>query len=357
MPIAIYKNFDAFADGIAGVEGRFVPTAPSEDEWWLNGRQVNQVSLQQLQIGGCSTFAGGGQPNMLTLGLPMTDARRMRIDGDEMREDAFILMNQRQRFNFAGFGVTRWAGFALPLDHPNLIGALESLRSIASVRAQTKLLPLNHLRWLVNRLLSLDAAVRFTNPAGVVEAEQEISLAVARVLQFSDHEWELRNMRWRLPRARAIARCLEVIEASHGKPLLIRDLCAAAGMSERTLRTVFLETFGVPPMRFLKMKQLADIRVALLNAAPGEVTVTEVVEPAGVWDLSLFTRNYKALFSELPSVTLRSATDTPRAKPSLNWLVHAAQTFGAQAIAGDRTRRAGAWRSAQRSRFLSKRPR
>lgn len=44
----------------------------------------------------------------------------MRIDGSELREDHFIFMNPEQPFSFPGTGVTRWAGLALPLDHPNL---------------------------------------------------------------------------------------------------------------------------------------------------------------------------------------------------------------------------------------------
>jgi hypothetical protein len=55
-----------------------------------------------------------------------------------------------------------------------------------------------------------------------------------------------------------------------------------------------------------------------------------IAESFGGYDFSAFARDYRALFSELPSETAQASEREPGAKASLGWLVCAA-TFHAQA--------------------------
>jgi hypothetical protein len=83
-------------------------------------------------------------------------------------------------------------------------------------------------------------------------------------------------------------------------------------------------------MRLLKAKQLWEVRAALLHRKPEE-GVLQIAARFGVWDFSVFARNYRALFSELPSETARAPESEARANASFRWLVYAAKTFHAQA--------------------------
>jgi len=335
-----FRDFDEFAESIAGIEGRFVPTAPSAADWWVQGTQANRVSVQVLQVGGCATFAGTGQHDRIAVGLPMTDARRMCIDATALREDCYILMQGPQPFIFTGTGPTQWAGITLPSDHPILDpSTLQILGATDSVRTRTQLEYLVYFRGLVNRALSLDPTVNFATPIAAAALDQDISLAVARVLQMSCEDRDIRREYLRAHHARAIARCLELMKASRGQMQFIEDLVHAAQVSERTLRTLFQAYFGVSPMRLLKAKQLWEVRAALLNRQSGE-GVIQIAGRFGFWDASLFAHNYKALFGELPSETLQSPVNASRRDASLSWLIFAARTFRAQAgTSGDKRRR------------------
>ena len=89
------------------------------------------------------------------------------------------------------------------------------------------------------------------------------------------------------------------------------DLCALAGASERTLRSAFLETFGIGPHRYLRLRQLHLIRAALAVSDPRLHTVAGIAARLGCSDCGRMAAEYRALFGEFPSATLRRRI-TPR---------------------------------------------
>jgi len=324
----VFRDFDEFADSIAGVAGRFVPTARSSTEWWIDLVPAGALSLQQLQIGGSSTFAGDGQSGCFTLGIPMTRAQAIRIDGQRLDANSFIMLKQDQPFTFTGQDVVRWAGVTLPVNHTSLSPEmLEKLHASDGACTRTDPLRLEQLRWLIGRICCGNPTIDLSDPAAAKMAEQEISAVTVRVLERS-LRLQLRPIgRPHLSRERVIARALELIRAHDGQPLFTSDLCRAAGVSERTLRNTFNEYFGVGPIRLLKMRQLREIRAALLAADPLHETVASIAGRFGIWDFSLFARNYKRLFGESPSQTLRTPAGSSEHADDISWLSYAVRKF------------------------------
>jgi AraC-like DNA-binding protein len=58
-------------------------------------------------------------------------------------------------------------------------------------------------------------------------------------------------------------------------------------------------------VRYLNRRTLHQARRALRAADPTVTTVTEIATQFGVWQLGRFARDYRYLFGELPSETLR----------------------------------------------------
>lgn len=102
-----------------------------------------------------------------------------------------------------------------------------------------------------------------------------------------------------------IERCLDLIDAQLARAISIDELCAAAGVSDRTLRTMFAEQFGVSPHRYLMNRRMHAIHEALCSAREG-TTVTSVCSDYGVWDFGRFARQYRQLYGVLPSQDLRA---------------------------------------------------
>lgn len=87
--------------------------------------------------------------------------------------------------------------------------------------------------------------------------------------------------------------------------LSVIELGQALGTSRRTLELSFQKYVGIPPKRYLNMLRLSRCREALLKAYPDETTVGEVAGKHGFWHMGQFGRDYRRMFAELPSETLR----------------------------------------------------
>ena len=338
MTKIVFRDFDEFAAAINGIAGQFVPTARSQTDWWVQAAPLARVSMQQVQIGGATTFAGDGTTNAITIGIPLSDWKPMRIDGDPLRKNSFLLVKEGQPFTFAAGEPTCWSGIVIPTDHsllaPELVESLNAklFHGKTSAISQTEEAYISRARLLMSRIFSDDEAVEFRNPAAMLAAEEEVMAITSHALETS-HRLQRKDIgRPRYSRHRVLGKALELIEASADQPLLLQDLCRATAVSERTLRNVFHEYFNVGPMRLLKVRQLHEIRAALLSAEYGEQTVADIAARFGVWDFSSFARNYRALYDEAPSRTLRSKSKgkTRAGALSKTWIRYAAQKFATE---------------------------
>ncbi len=109
-----------------------------------------------------------------------------------------------------------------------------------------------------------------------------------------------------------IARFEEFLAANHDRPLHLVELCAAIGTSERTLRACCQEHLGMGPNRYLLLRRLHLAHRALVAADAARNTVTNIATEFGFWELGRFATQYRALFGETPSASLRRPPQEPR---------------------------------------------
>ena len=114
------------------------------------------------------------------------------------------------------------------------------------------------------------------------------------------------DRRW-LPgqHARIVNRFHEFLESRPDEPVYLAEICAAIGASERTLRTCCQEILGVGPVRYLWLRRMYLTRRALLHSDVSTATVTEIATTHGFWELGRFSVEYRGLFGESPSTSLR----------------------------------------------------
>ena len=338
MVRCVFSDFDQFADAISGLNGRYIPIARSNSQWWIDPMRVGRVRLQRLQVGAPATYAGDGEAEGITIGIPLTPAAAIRIDGRPLDDNGFILVRSDRPLTYSAPDATRWAGVTIPMDFRDderfrdaIVWCGQALGQ-TSVRADSS--ALRRVSLLVALMCSDEDTINLIDPAAVAAAEEEIVIATAHLLRASNCEQPRRVGRSRKGRDEIIARCLEFCRGSNGRAVLVADLCRVAQVSERTLRNVFQEYFGVGPVRFLKLRQLQEVRSALLNPVLNTDTVGVIAARFGVWDMSAFARDYRTIYGEPPSQTLRSGrpqTSAPVHDSTLgsmrSWMEYAAQRF------------------------------
>jgi AraC-like DNA-binding protein len=86
------------------------------------------------------------------------------------------------------------------------------------------------------------------------------------------------------------------------------EICAATGVPERTLRKCCVKFLGLSPSRYILLRRLNLVRARLRRADPATATVAEVAFRYHFSELGRFAADYRALFGETPSETLKKAS-------------------------------------------------
>jgi methylphosphotriester-DNA--protein-cysteine methyltransferase len=171
------------------------------------------------------------------------------------------------------------------------------------------------MRALVGRIMTAAASCsRFESSPAAKDAEAALLSLGSSVIGAAGAGEAHRLGRPRVPREAIIRRCKTLLEEHHGEPVSVQDLAAASGVTERTLRAVFHEHFGVGPHRYLQSWRLHQVYRALRTAEPGSTNVTDLLVQHGEWDLSGFAARYRQVFGERPSETLRRKGPVRRGK-------------------------------------------
>ncbi|HYZ41586.1 MAG TPA: helix-turn-helix transcriptional regulator [Stellaceae bacterium] len=107
--------------------------------------------------------------------------------------------------------------------------------------------------------------------------------------------------------ARIMIRFEEALAQYLGRPLPMPELSELIGVTDRTLRACCAEFLGISPSRYLQLRRLKQVRVALRDADPLRTNVAEVARAYGVTEMARFAEAYRAAFGETPAATLQRA--------------------------------------------------
>ena len=104
-----------------------------------------------------------------------------------------------------------------------------------------------------------------------------------------------------------VDRVAELAQQSSSETIRIQDLCMSTRISQRMLRRAFHRVHGVAPYRYIRQLRMNEAMKALSSPSSPAATVTQVATDFGFVELGRFAVEYRSMFGECPSVTLRRA--------------------------------------------------
>ena len=311
MKSVSFQDFDAFAESVRGVDCVMTLRNAERRRWSVCETSLVGIDVQHGRLGSGNIVEGRSWPDRYMIYVPLSEGTEYSANARVLEDRSFAILEPGCEFCVSTKVEHDWYTILVPSrmlarDRRTAQPPTASERTTCRVTRANRPLS-HHVRTLVGRVLATAAdCPQIENGAAARAAAAELLEAASLVVGEPLAHAGKPERRPRLSRSEIIRRSRELLEQSEDEPVLVGDLAAAAGVSERTLRTAFNEYFGVGPVRYLQLRRLHQVHRALAAAEPDEITVSDVLVLYGEWEFGRFATRYRRLFGELPSETLRT---------------------------------------------------
>jgi len=131
------------------------------------------------------------------------------------------------------------------------------------------------------------------------------TVTLTRLLLFARHSRSvLLQAEYAAPDRSNMSRAEEFVALNWDRPIDVKAIAQAAGVSTRTVLRYFQQKFGETPRAHLRRLRLEKARQMLLTGSKAD-SVVAVALRCGFSSLGHFAESYQRKFGELPSVTLK----------------------------------------------------
>jgi AraC family ethanolamine operon transcriptional activator len=289
------QRYDQLTAG--SFDGRF-------EEFWFDRMQVFRESTNQA-VHEC----GQSWPGSRTIGVPVGAEGNGWFCGQSFATDSIITLRGGEELDFRTprkldiIAVTTDADafnhYALQVEHRDIEAEIGNMRIMSSSPARAAELR-NFLGTVMNSLRATPDMLRHR------QMRKALEQAIYAVLIGSLSETDpLRVSPSGRTRQQIVERARAYMRAHIEEPISVADLCAELKVSRRTLQYSFQDVLDLNPVSFLRALRLNGVRRALRTADPQRENVADIAARWGFWHLSHFASDYKAMFGELPSATLK----------------------------------------------------
>jgi len=308
MSTQTFSTFEAFFDSVQHANLRAMVRGPGGGNWVLTNLIFSKVGVQLGQASANAIVEGSSKLGGVSIFIPTHGSTTMSGNGKRFDDRSLLLAGPGDEFCLSATEAQRqWCSLFIANESLNAADG----DAIVPLRANRGLLRLpvervQRFRSVIEGLQSvvMQSPTAFASAMAQLTGEQKLVTEVRRVLAVPSPVDQSAG-RHVVPREQIIRRSMDFVDQHNGEYLSVAQLAAAAGVSERTLRAAFEQYFGEAPVRFLRLRTLHQVRKALRCADPSVASVTDIATQFGVWQLGRFARDYRSLFSELPSATLR----------------------------------------------------
>ena len=306
-----FELFDEFAEAAQGWDLNFCQLGRANAPFYLEQLSGPSIMISRAFLSPGFYQAGGATPGCRTVSILAQRAGNgsWRWCGESVTLNSMLIMPVGGEFESVS---------APDLDSIHLTIPIALLEQVAESQFNLPLYLLmpdtrcfcpdggEHLRRLRTLLQEVTHGPEEGNRANITRLTHKLETEMAYLVLATLKAGETKSPSGpRSSRMKCFATALEVLNESSMNTLEVGRLAQAVGVSRRTLENAFFDALGVGPAAFLKSRRLQCLNEALLGANPGSGGVAALAQAHGFRHLGQLASDYRSLFGELPSATLR----------------------------------------------------
>ena len=312
-PFFIHQKFNDF-DELCG----------NMQNWNLDYRQLEagRFSSELLLFGNDTTIIGreklgrrihqaGAAPlGLITFGVLVNPETRIRWRGYDVSGDMLCIFPQggeldsitHDDFDVFPISVSE-ASFNKTCELLELPDITTLINNSEVFRCNPK--KISELRsWLLSVYHNLITGTeKFRGAQYLKQVEQGLIDRLVSILSETNLTIRIKPLR---KRDKALLAAENYIAESGNEQITIAELCLVVNVSERTLEYAFREQYGLTPKGYTLMHRMNNVRKQLRKSKPSKGAISEIARLHGFWHMGQFSTDYKKIFAELPSETLKA---------------------------------------------------
>lgn len=308
MQINQHKDFYDFLSDIRFLKLDGMVASLKTPEWKTHSLVVGELGLQYGWAGGASITNGKLNGDGHLVHVPLNGS--CKVNGKSIMSDSVLVCVPDVEYIISFNDVHDWLNLFIPMRlikqilQKNHVSETNQLNGVVHVGKDTVL----KLKKVLQDVFGL---FEKTNdlPKGISgngKAQKEI-LAIYENIALQPPVVEQMGVGRRIiDRTQIMMLIKNKLQSESLDKVFVEDLAEAAKVSGRTLRKIFMEFFGISPLRYLIIYKMHAARKVLQDSNPSSTTVSNIASKFGFWHFGRFASNYRGLFGERPLDTLNN---------------------------------------------------
>jgi len=300
----VFADSDEFAASVSNTDLEYSLLASRQRDWILSEARLDTMQVFAGQMGAATTVTGSTLPSIHSFFIPLDSSFEWCVNGRKAADKSL---------GYLGPGAVHVVTTREPTDWLLLqadVGILEPF--LREQGHDDEWAPVSIFEPEPHALENLKLAIR----TAIVFGQSQPGRMQQAVVRENLRNALLSSLSAAIPSSGrgpamrqdvAAARIQTIFEERGESAVTSAELRLALSISERSLRRVFHEMYGTSPARYLRHRRLHLARRALRDPTRAASSVTDVCFGLGFFDPGRFAVDYRKLFGESPSVTLKRA--------------------------------------------------
>lgn len=318
MTLFTFGSFEEYNETIKAGDSRMVILSPESSPWHLQIVDFGEVRLLRGTDASYGFYEATLKNGEVAIYAPDTGSPEIKINSVETTPDRPFLVFSGEQFVLRSHAPAKYTVIAI--NHAMLARIDSHSTSLGKIYKSkvSQLLPQGATRELLAlaaRVLQIDTH----EPSAIFHPRIRENITrcffgAASAVFENQSEPNTKAKNKKIDDAKIARISADFIKDNLGSGIYVPDIAKFAGISQRSLNSIFNETYGMNVVRYMQHIRLSLIRNFIRNSTDSE-SIANICISYGVWDFGRFSGSYKRTFGVLPSQEGRATHHPDRSHP------------------------------------------